>query len=467
MLTRAEGTTSTERLLARLGRRAFLSLWSYANVYRDQGGGKEVADLILVFDQHVVLFSDKEVRFQDGDVELAWQRWRASAITKSIDQLRGARRWLQQYPTRLFLDRACKEPFPLPLPDSARFHFVAVASGAAKRSQLTHGGLGSLLVTGDSRLGDRPFSVPARDGTDVIHVFNEATLPLILGELDTAPDLIDYLCEREAFVRRNGLGFATGEEDLLAVYLHNRISSGKGTFPNDGKTNVFEANIWECFERDGVLARHHDRIAPSYGWDELVDGFAELVFQERMLTISGSDGVAGHESRLRGLARTTRLERLVLVRASAELFQRSAKMPDSDLFRGIRSSERPDTVFAFVVMPMNDRSKEDYRALRARALHDYCVSIKAAHRDVRHVVGIASTVGTKLHSEDICYVGGPSWSVEAQEWAEEVWRESGLYAEPEWSVKGRREAAERLGPPSLRQRLRNERKRKRRAQRDR
>src|SRR3569832_2440071 len=51
----AQGTTDSERALARLARKAFLSLWSYPNVYSDKGrsggmgDGKELADLLVVF----------------------------------------------------------------------------------------------------------------------------------------------------------------------------------------------------------------------------------------------------------------------------------------------------------------------------------------------------------------------------------------------------------------------------------
>ena len=38
-------------------------------------------------------------------------------------------RWIKQEPRRLFLDRACTQPFPVPLPDAsrARFHRIVVA----------------------------------------------------------------------------------------------------------------------------------------------------------------------------------------------------------------------------------------------------------------------------------------------------------------------------------------------------
>ena len=66
---RSTGGTASERLLARLAERTFLNLWSYPNVFRDQGRkGKELCDLLVVCGEHVVVFSDKTVPFKDtGD----------------------------------------------------------------------------------------------------------------------------------------------------------------------------------------------------------------------------------------------------------------------------------------------------------------------------------------------------------------------------------------------------------------
>lgn len=56
---RADGVTESERYLKTLCDRTFLSLWSYPGVYRDQGrpgkgDGKEVCDLLVVFENHVI-----------------------------------------------------------------------------------------------------------------------------------------------------------------------------------------------------------------------------------------------------------------------------------------------------------------------------------------------------------------------------------------------------------------------------
>ena len=65
----AEGVTESERLLMRLCRKSFLSLWSHANLHTDEGmrdgrrSAKEFVDVLVVFGDDVVLFSDKHVVF--------------------------------------------------------------------------------------------------------------------------------------------------------------------------------------------------------------------------------------------------------------------------------------------------------------------------------------------------------------------------------------------------------------------
>ena len=72
-ILRRDGTTSAERYLKRLCDRSFLSLWSYAGVYRDQlysptaKIGKEVCDLLVVFEDHIIIFSDKDCVYPDGE----------------------------------------------------------------------------------------------------------------------------------------------------------------------------------------------------------------------------------------------------------------------------------------------------------------------------------------------------------------------------------------------------------------
>ena len=80
---RADGVTQSERYLGNLCDGTFLSMWSYPGIYRDQrngqqqrGDGKEICDLMVVFENHVLLFSDKDCAFPNtGSLDLDWSRW--------------------------------------------------------------------------------------------------------------------------------------------------------------------------------------------------------------------------------------------------------------------------------------------------------------------------------------------------------------------------------------------------------
>lgn len=93
-VTRSEGVTAAERYLGDLCERSFLSLWSYPRVYKDQrlpngkAIGKELCDLLVVFDNHIIIFSDKHCRFSDSeDLIRAWKRWYKNTIADSARQV--------------------------------------------------------------------------------------------------------------------------------------------------------------------------------------------------------------------------------------------------------------------------------------------------------------------------------------------------------------------------------------------
>jgi len=93
------GSTASERALAKLARQTFLSLWSYPNVVRDEPQangrviGKEIADLLVVFEDDVVLFSDEDCAFPStGNLDVDWSRWYRNAVERSAKQLWGAER---------------------------------------------------------------------------------------------------------------------------------------------------------------------------------------------------------------------------------------------------------------------------------------------------------------------------------------------------------------------------------------
>jgi hypothetical protein len=148
------GVNPSERFLHQLARTTCLSLWSHPNVFRSQGAkggardGKELCDLLVVFDPHVLIFSDKTAAFgSSGSLRLDWSRWYRSAVAEAADQAWQAERWIRTYPDRLFVNRRCTDPlpFPLPSPSVLQVHRIVAAHGVASACRAHLGGSGSLM----------------------------------------------------------------------------------------------------------------------------------------------------------------------------------------------------------------------------------------------------------------------------------------------------------------------------------
>lgn len=131
-------------------------LWSYPCVYQDKGvsqtgEGKELCDLLVVFENHILIFSDKHCVFPStGNSELDWSRWYRRSVLAAEKQLRGAERWIKDHPDRIFVDRACKQRFPVSIPSfaDAKYHLLVVAHGSVQRTRQALGGatLGAVAV---------------------------------------------------------------------------------------------------------------------------------------------------------------------------------------------------------------------------------------------------------------------------------------------------------------------------------
>src|SRR5258708_28364024 len=117
---------SSETRLVDLAERTFLKLWSYANPFR--AAGKEIADLIVVFGNDVVVFSDKASAYRHKIQTIAWERWFRRAVADSVKQLSGASRILADGDARIYVDDSASQAFPFALPpvQDRRIHLVAV-----------------------------------------------------------------------------------------------------------------------------------------------------------------------------------------------------------------------------------------------------------------------------------------------------------------------------------------------------
>ena len=434
IMQKSGGTTPSERYLARMCEKTFLGLWSYPNVYRDQGNatqggvGKEICDVMVVCGQDIILFSDKSCCFPNtGDLHRDWARWFKRAVKKSAEQLYGAERWVRQNPTRVFVDRECRQPFPLDLAptDGRRFFRVVVARGAKPRCQREFGGSGSMIVRpalsgpDHTRLGApeyAPFSIGQVDSNKgYIHVLDDVTLDILLQELDTITDFIRYLDKKEAFVQAGKLAIALGEENLLAVYLREINERGEHDFPLPGryKQMLVEDGEWTRLRNDKSYILKKRVETDSYLWDKIIQEFSGHILNGT-LAEGSAQTVTDNEIGIRVLAKEPRFSRRVLARAMTEQMRTSPL--DMASFRTVVSETDPETAYVFLLAPYKDVEHGQYRAAQRELLSMYCFTLAWKRRQHKQIVGVATESGhtSDGRSFDLAVVRPGEWTAEME-----------------------------------------------------
>ena len=444
-MQKSGGITPTEKHLVRLCEKTFLRLWSYPNLYRDQGGGKELCDVLIVFDRDIIIFSDKSCVYPDsGDEVKDWARWFRRSIRDSARQIHGAERWIRNHPDRIFLDQRCEYPFPLnlPRPDEMRIHRVVVARGAGERCSAFFGGdSGSLMVRSDL-VGDAHVNPPAgpfgvfRIGRvdpekGYIHVLDDENLEILLSELDTVRDFVAYLTRKEAFLCSGKVVLAPGEENLLAYYLTHTDKDGQHDFvvPPGADLIQFEHRYRGMRENEQYIAKKSaDEI--SYLVDELIEHVSGNAAHRTL--IDGNElSVNDHEKSLRMLAAESRLSRRHLARGLVDLLS-SASAGGRARSRCVVTGQKSGTGYCLLVCPCpQDRDYDEHRRVRAALLADYCKVMKVRFPELQHVVGYATEpLDGERRSEDLAYLDATNWTeTDAQE-ACRIQRETGILGSP-------------------------------------
>ena len=434
-----KSVTETERYLKKLCDKTFLSLWSYPNVFRDQKDGlnpegKELCDLLVVFDNHVIIFSDKRVAFPEtGDLGLDWARWYRKAVKESAKQAFGAERWIRKFPDRIFLDRACSIPFPYDLPKSSemKVHIIVVSHEASKRCKKEMGGSGSMMLVSnvDGYDSNKPFTISDCDRSKTfVHVLDDTSMDVLLKTNDTVSDFVEYLTKKEFFFRSGNPFSAAGEEELLAYYLRNIGPDGKHDFSFDKKYKslVIQEGCWQEFADDPIRKGQVLANEVSYFWDELIERFSFHVIEGTQYNYSTTPVVQDAERVLRVMAAEPRTHRRILSKAFLEIINSSNHaMVTKRLVKPI-NSESPH--YLFLLWPrIENISAKDYRNVRNNALYANCLGFKYRLPDIEDIVGIAVEPGVDfLNSEDAMYLDVSDWSAESQKDAEELMKKFGI-----------------------------------------
>lgn len=402
-LVPVSGATPSERYLQLLGRHSFLSLWSHGNPYTPEGMrggkgvGKELCDLLVIFGNDIVIFSDKYINFnQDIDLGVAWPRWYKKAVAKSAQQVFGAEAWIRQFPRQVYSDPKCQIALPVSIPPASeiRVHRVCLALGAYDACREHFGGssIGSLMIhSGLNGINEHtePFIVgnvfPEKG---FVHVFDEFSLNAVLRELDTANDLITYLQDREEFLSQDKpVVLAAGEEQLLAIYLTNLNPEGNHGFvlpieDDEIPHGVYlDESFWDSMISNPQykLKKEADRV--SYLWDKLIEHFISYGEDEEGLS-------ENLEMAYRFMASEPRIRRRQLGHALHDFMMTAPG--GNRAIRLVYSSDFSEKAYVFLILPvLEGQSYESYRQLRREMLWAYCNVVKLRCEEANFVIGIA------------------------------------------------------------------------------
>jgi hypothetical protein len=127
---------------------------------RGKEPGKELCDILVVCDPHIIIFSIKDIGLKEtSDPTVGWERWRKKAIDASSRQNYGAQRWISSASNVITNDG--EKGLAFPEASRRRIHRVAVALGSLITEMTAAIGAGN---TSDAQEAAGSYSQSVRSG---------------------------------------------------------------------------------------------------------------------------------------------------------------------------------------------------------------------------------------------------------------------------------------------------------------
>ena len=423
------GQTPTERYLAELCDRTFLKLWNYPNPFK--ADGKELCDLLVVFENHVFLFFDRESRKLDAadkDIFITWDRWKREVIDKQIRTAGGAKNYIERNRDAIFLDPKATIPFPLKIPEGdVRIHRVVVAHGAKEAclrfsDRNASGSLAICYGSADENV-PWPFLV-SLDKEDPVHILDSHTLEIVLAELDTLHDFAAYLDAKEKAIAELKFLAYCGEEDLLGHYFQHFSETTRTHYINSNEKNAkYDALFlaegrWSSFVNSPPYRRRKEENKNSYFWDHLIQKTSANALKG---TLEGNGNVFHGQSAIHEMAKEPRLSR----RALSELIKEAVvNFPEynGEFVRHLKFLQSYHKGRAYVFLQIWHPNDKDYRPMRRHMLEVACGAAKNKFLELTQLIGIAMDAPkyARLNSEDFMLMNCANWTEEQRGYYEEA-----------------------------------------------
>ena len=433
-LTKRVGQTETERLLATLCDNTFLNLWSWPSPFK--ADRKELCDLLVVFDDHVFVFFDRENRQLDDpekDKDLLWSRWKRAALDRQIATARGAERYLRSGGP-IFIDDVCGQKLPLLVNPDVKIHKIIVAHGAKDACKQASdanvsGGL-AISYADDSETGteaELPFFVRL-SRQDPVHVLDSENLELVLRMLDTATDFTRYIEEKEAAIRALHCLSYCGEEDLLGHYFLNFVEANQkyGILPREKPVDGLHIGegTWRDLCKSQPYQRRLKANEVSYLWDRLLQKTGHNALKG---TLTGNGDVFAGKSAIHEMAKEPRFSRRLLARGITHAVE-SFPLGQGNLRQlTYFPSFFKNVGYVFLQVQANYHPYDEYRQRRMALLEIACGVTRNKFPHLTKVIGISvePIKYNRTISEDFLLLDTQEWTAEQQQtYAEEnkEWR---------------------------------------------
>ncbi len=442
-IEKSKGLTESEHRLVKLGEKVFMGLWSYPNpMMLTSSGFQELCDLLVICGDTVLVFSDKNIKYNENKAPLvAWRRWERKAVLESIKQLHHAENIIRDNPGMIWLNKNQRLPISIPSKENLKIHLICVANGVAEACKKFFGPgcSGSLRFSNMGLVKDfKPEEFSALNSVEqqqylnmslffthdyepsktFVHVFDDYSFPFVLNELNTLTDFVWYLEEKERFLRCIPVTY-TGEEDLLFRYLHNFDDKRQmHTFmPTEDERNcdgcLFFEEDWESLKRSRRYLSKVKADRESYFWDELLrdnsfctlNDITKIVYQSKP---------SDKDILLRYMAMEDRLSRRAFSHAILGAINRCEK--DQIRMTAFMSKVTPGLLYMFLqIDAIRFDTYQNYVSTRRNMLENYVHYAKAKcteeNIDVTRVIGIAiePPKHRAVRGTDMVYVEFKDW----------------------------------------------------------
>lgn len=408
-ILKSSGTTDSEKLLANLCEDTFLKLWSYPNPVKDDG--KELCDQIVIVENHIFIFFDRESRkFDDAskDLGVRWRRWKREVIDKQISTVKGAERYIRMG-RNVYLDNKLTIKCPIELRAESRITKIIVAHGAEEAckdfSQENIGGSLAICYAEQKQNLDMPFSVELGN-EDIIHILDSRNLPIVFKTLDTIYDFSTYIIEKETKAKSLMMLAYCGEEDLVAHYLSNYNEKEKeyqiGPHDQECDTVFLAEGVWDKFSKSDQYKRWISANEVSYLWDELIQKTIDHVFDG---SIGGNIDLFRDKNPILEMAKEPRFSRRMISKRVIESI-RNFPIDRENVTRHIAFIpsfyQGVGYVFLQVYFPDRKAYGSEYRKMRTSMLEIACGAAKIKYPYLKEVIGIAMDAPklSVINSED-------------------------------------------------------------------